>query len=166
MTNNDMNPTPTPEQVPATWIATGGERADDKRPGALCTRGECIHDVILRMARTGKGTLRTTPDGRLAVKHGRSGSPARRARNAALIASQPTCAWCGGDYGDRPEHDRILAGCEYAAANLVAACKPCNRERSNTPADDYAAACADPDHARAVLARVRADHAAWHAARA
>ena len=152
-----------PEQISV------GERADDKRPGALCDRPQCVARMVARIAAGKPGTLRVTSAGNLAVKHNRGGSKDRRARALALYRKQQACTWCAAPLAlAEVEQDRIIGACEYSARNLVVACKACNNLRNRAATGDNAESFArndapDAAHALVVRAGIFATHPEFHA---
>ena len=107
--------------------------------------------------------MATTPTARKRgrVNDGRGNNADRKRRKLNMLrhhgdgATCP-CAWCGDVLTfDTIEADRIEAGYNggrYVMTNVVPACRHCNASRQETPADEYAARCADPERARAMIA--------------
>ncbi len=92
------------------------------------------------------------------ARHGVNGGPDkrgsaadRRRRKAKLLVRHGDgfacpCAWCGRRVWDHDlEQDRIDAGGPYRMDNLVPACGPCNRLRSDDTYDSFLVVCQRPD---------------------
>lgn len=65
----------------------------------------------------------------------RGSSEDRRRRKEWMLRTWTHCAHdCGTKLTeDNVEADRIIQGGSYRRDNIVAACRPCNRSRSNNP---------------------------------
>lgn len=124
--------------------------AKRERHGALCDNPRCVETT----ARAGGKVYNV--NGRPAVQHGRGKNRDRARRKVRIIEREGgRCAWCGCEVAPETcEADRVAEGGRYVLHNVVAACRPCNRERRDMPADQWAKVCADPDRAAYVLSYV------------